>query len=54
MMSQCRKHDRHQEFLHLLRRIDADVPSPLDVPIVMNNCATVMNSGVLAMIDRDS
>jgi putative transposase len=40
VMSQCKKRHRHQEFLQFLRHIDANVPSELDVHIVMDNYAT--------------
>jgi putative transposase len=40
VMSECKKRHRHQEFLQFLRHIDANVPSELDVHIVMDNYAT--------------
>lgn len=40
VMSQCKKRHRHQEFLQFLRHIDANVPSELDIHIVMDNYAT--------------
>jgi len=40
VVSQCKKRHRHQEFLQFLRHIDANVPSGLDVHIVMDNYAT--------------
>lgn len=40
VMSQCKKRHRHQEFLQFLRHIDTNVPSELDLHIVMDNYAT--------------
>jgi putative transposase len=40
VMSQCKKRHRHQEFLQFLRHIDANVPSELDVHIVIDNYST--------------
>jgi len=40
VLTQCRPHHRHQEFLQFLRHIDANVPAELDVHLVMDNYAT--------------
>ena len=40
VMAQCKKRHRHQEFLQFLRHIDANVPSDLEVHLVVDNYAT--------------
>ena len=40
VISQCKKRHRHQEFLQFLRYINANVPSELDLHIVMDNYGT--------------
>jgi putative transposase len=39
-ITQCRKRHRHQEYLDFLREIDKNVPSQLDVHVVVDNYAT--------------
>jgi len=40
VITQCRKRHRHQEYLDFLREIDKNVPSKLDVHVVVDNYAT--------------
>jgi putative transposase len=37
VMTQCKARHRHQEFLGFLKQIDANVPSGLDVHLVVDN-----------------
>ena len=38
-MTQCRARNRHQEFLGFLKHIEANVPSDLDLHLVVDNYA---------------
>jgi putative transposase len=40
VITQCRKRHRHQEYLDFLREIDNNVPSKLDLHVVVDNYAT--------------
>jgi putative transposase len=40
VMAKCQHRHRHQEFLHFLRPIDAQVPASLDVHLILDNYAT--------------
>jgi putative transposase len=40
VLTQCRKRHRHQEYLDFLREIDKNVPTTLDVHIIVDNYAT--------------
>jgi putative transposase len=40
VLTQCRRRHRHQEFLGFLRRIEANVPTELDVHIIVDNYST--------------
>lgn len=40
VLSQCKRHHRHQEFLQFLRHIEDNVPSDLDVHLVIDNYCT--------------
>lgn len=40
VISQCKRRHRHQEFLQFLRHIDANVPPPLDVHLIVDNYGT--------------
>ena len=40
VIAQCKPRHRHQEFLSFLRHIDANVPSDLDVHLVVDNYGT--------------
>jgi len=40
VLAQCKKRHRHQEFLQFLRHIDVNVPTDLEVHLVVDNYAT--------------
>ena len=40
VLAQCKKRHRHQEFLQFLRHVEANVPSELDIHLVLDNYAT--------------
>jgi putative transposase len=40
VIAQCRRHHRHQEYLDFLREIEKNVPSQLDVHVIVDNYAT--------------
>jgi putative transposase len=40
VITQCKKRHRHQEYLEFLRHIERNVPSELDVHLIVDNCAT--------------
>jgi putative transposase len=40
VLAQCKKRHRHQDFLHFLRHVDANVPPDLDVHLILDNYAT--------------
>ena len=40
VLAQCKARHRHQEFLSFLRHIDANVPSGLDIHLVVDNYGT--------------
>ena len=40
VIAQCKKRHRHQEFLQFLKHIEANVPKPLDIHLVVDNYAT--------------
>ena len=40
VMSRCRRHHRHQEYLDFLRQIDQNVPAKLDVHVIVDNYGT--------------
>jgi len=40
VLTQCRKRHRHQEYLDFLREIDKNVPTSLDVHMIVDNYAT--------------
>lgn len=46
VLAQCKKRHRHQEFLAFLKHIEANVPSDLDVHLVVDNYATHKHSKV--------
>lgn len=48
VISQCKPRHRHQEFLAFLRHIEANVPTALDVHVVMDNYATHKHAKVRA------
>lgn len=40
VLTQCKKRHRHQEFLQFLRHVDANVPSALDIHLILDNYGT--------------
>ena len=48
VIAQQKKRHRHQEFLQFLRHIDANVPSELDVHVIMDNYSTHKHEKVRA------
>lgn len=40
VMTQCKPRHRHQEFLQFLNHVDASVPPPLDIHLVVDNYST--------------
>jgi putative transposase len=40
VLTQCKRHHRHQEFLQFLRHIEASVPAELEVHLVVDNYCT--------------
>ena len=40
MLTQCRRHHRHQEYLNFLRQIEKNVPADLEVHVIVDNYAT--------------
>jgi putative transposase len=40
ILTQCKSRHRHQEFLHFLRHIDANVPKNLDIHLIIDNYCT--------------
>ena len=40
VLAQCKPRHRHQEFLHFLRHIEANVPEDLDIHMVVDNYGT--------------
>ena len=44
-LAQCKRRHRHQEFLAFLRHIDANVPQPLDIHLIVDNYAKVVVAG---------
>jgi transposase len=52
VIGQCRPRHRHQEFLSFLRRIDSEVPSVLDIHLVMDNSAIHKTSKVAAWFKK--
>jgi len=52
VLAQPKKRHRHQEFLQFLRHIDANVPSELDVHIIMDNYSTHKHEKVRSWFAR--
>ena len=40
VLTKCKRHHRHQEFLKFLKHIDANVPEQLDIHLIIDNYAT--------------
>jgi putative transposase len=52
VLTQCKAHHRHQEFLSFLRHIDANVPKTLDVHLIVDNYGTHKHAKVKAWLAR--
>ena len=52
ILTQCKRHHRHQEFLAFLRHVDASVPATLDVHLVLDNYGTHKHPKVKAWLAR--
>jgi len=52
ILAQCHRRHRHQEFLRFLAHIDAAVPAPLDVHLIVDNYATHKHPKVRAWLAR--
>ncbi|WKZ11136.1 MAG: IS630 family transposase [Gammaproteobacteria bacterium] len=52
VLTQCKPHHRHQEFLGFLRHIESSVPEHLDVHLVVDNYGTHKHAKVRAWIAR--
>ena len=55
VLSQCKRHHRHQEYLAFLKHVEEKVPRKLDVHVVVDNYATHKHLAVkrwLALHDR--
>ena len=50
VIAQCKTRHRHQEFLSFLRHIDANVPTDLDVHLIIDNYATHKHPRVRAWL----
>jgi len=40
VLAECKKRHRHQEFLQFLRHVDANVPTDLDIHLILDNYST--------------
>ena len=54
VLTQCKAHHRHQEFLSFLRHIEANVPAHLEVHLVVDNYGTHKHAKVRAWLARRS
>ena len=52
VLAQCKRRHRHQEFLAFLRHIDRNVPTTLDVHLVVDNYATHKHAKVKAWLAK--
>ena len=52
VLTKCPRRHRHQEFLAFLRHIEASVPDPLDVHLVVDNYSTHKHAKVKAWLAR--
>lgn len=54
VLTQCKRHHRHQEFLAFLRHIEANVPAHLQVHLICDNYGTHKHAKVRAWLARRS
>lgn len=52
ILTQCKRRHRHQEFLAFLRHLDASIPPPLDLHLVLDNYGTHKHPRVRAWLAR--
>lgn len=52
VLTDCKPHHRHQEFLAFLRRIDKSVPHKLDIHLIVDNYSTHKHTRVKAWLGR--
>src|SRR5579862_1633055 len=52
VLTQCKAHHRHQEFLSFLRHIEANVPVHLDIHLICDNYGTHKHAKVRAWLAR--
>jgi putative transposase len=52
VLTECKPRHRHQEFLAFLRRIEAAVPSNLDVHLIVDNYSTHKHAKVKAWLAK--
>lgn len=52
VLTQCKAHHRHQEFLSFLRHIEANVPAHLDVHLICDNYGTHKHARVRTWLAR--
>ncbi len=52
VLTQCKRRHRHQEFLGFLRHIDRNVPTELDVHLIVDNYATHKHAKVKAWLAK--
>ena len=50
MIAECKPRHRHQEFLSFLRRIDKEVPSEIDVHLIVDNSCTHQHAKVCSWL----
>jgi len=50
VLTECKPHHRHQEFLGFLKRIDQAVPATLEVHLILDNYATHNDAKVRAWL----
>lgn len=50
VLAQCKPRHRHQEFLGFLRKIEAEVPSDLDIHVIVDNYSTHKHAKVKAWL----
>ncbi len=53
VLTQCKPRHRHQEFLAFLRHLDQNVPSDLDVHLVLDNYATHKHASIKRWLVRN-
>lgn len=52
VLTECRRHHAHDDFLAFLKKIDAEVPADLDVHLVMDNLSTHKHDAVTRWLEH--